>query len=73
MSSIDSRIHETWSRLKASHNQVQQISVEAPGLEKIIAEQPNSEELQKELKDLVMKWYWNGYYQGFDDNETKSK
>jgi len=25
------------------------------------------------LKDLVMKWYWNGYYQGFDDNETKPK
>ncbi|CUM50918.1 uncharacterized protein AC631_01320 [Debaryomyces fabryi] len=73
MSSIDDRINEAWCKLKTSHNQEHTLTIEARSLEKLIADQSNSEELQKELKDLVMKWYWNGYYQGFDDNNLKSK
>lgn len=73
MTSIDDRINETWSKLKASHNQEHTLRIEAPSLEKLIAGQSNNKELQKELKSLVMKWYWNGYYQGFDDNNSKPR
>lgn len=73
MSSIDDRINETWSILKASHKKEHTLSIEAPILEKLIASQSNSEELQKELKELVIKWYWNGYYQGFNDNNLEPK
>lgn len=71
MASIDDDINETWTKLRNSFNQLPEIGIDLPNLEKLIDEQPNNQILKAELKEAVMKWYWNGYYQGFDDKTRK--
>ncbi|KAK6458132.1 uncharacterized protein RJT20DRAFT_126054 [Scheffersomyces xylosifermentans] len=55
---------------------VLRVSEEIPQLSKLIADSSNSDDLERELRDAVMKFYWNGYYSGFasasaDQKETE--
>lgn len=44
---------------------VLRVSPEIPGVEELINKAGNREELEQEIKNAVMKFYWDGYYAGF--------
>lgn len=80
----EQRIDESWERLfksyrvlkgglqeENSQEEIFDISQDIPKLTQLIDSQANSQELELELKQLVMKYYWNGFYNGVE-NEQKN-
>lgn len=61
---IDKKIKTNWEKGKQLHDD--NVSVQLPGsLQELIETLDNKQQLQEELKELVMEWFWNGYYKGF--------
>jgi hypothetical protein len=75
--SIDSDIATAWDRLYESYCQGSSfsnsepdsllcfnVSEEIPLLTKLIDNEANKPQLEHELKQVIMKYYWNGYHNG---------
>lgn len=80
-SSIDDRIHGSWQKLLESHmllkgrssdlslskEETFNVAKDIPFLTELIEGQQNKQELEMELKRLVMKYYWHGFYNGAEN------
>lgn len=63
--SIDDKISNSWQKSKTLHDNKLPINVPMK-LQELLQTQTNKEELEQELKELAMEWFWHGYYKGFN-------
>lgn len=67
---LNGNIREEWKSLLSSFSNQDgseikyNISSEIPELESIIETHPRKEKLEEEIKNLAMKFYWDGFYKG---------
>ncbi|CAH6718985.1 hypothetical protein CLIB1444_01S18910 [[Candida] jaroonii] len=71
--SIDDKVNEAWERAKQlyetkpSERQRATFEFDIPeGLKEVIENNEKKEELNEELKQVIMQAFWVGYYKGFD-------
>lgn len=70
---LDDKINKIWNQLYKAHQGNDDCSetpsdIEIPpALHKLMNENlQNKQEIENELKQLSMKWFWDGYYKGME-------
>lgn len=59
---IDDKITNDWDKAKQMYNNPD-IS---ESLKQVIENHKDKHHLHQELKELIMEWFWSGYYKGFE-------